>query len=120
MFSSIRLTPKSALSPSDLISIDSILKDLKNCTRRLNTAFQSQQTELQVLERLFYKGKNQHRSALFWRRIEEIRRYALRLTKQDVYTLVENLRLSFWGPINEQTWVHTSIANTSSSRGSDG
>lgn len=103
MFRNIVYTPKTALNAADQSSIDSILKDLKICTRRLHTAFQSQQMELQILERLYYKGKNQHRSALFWRRIEEIRRYGLRLTRQDTHSLVEGMRMSFWGPMNEQT-----------------
>ncbi|KAK7693604.1 hypothetical protein QCA50_003173 [Cerrena zonata] len=106
--------PRSGLKPADQTAIDSILKDLKICTRRLNVAFLSQQTELQVLERLFYKGKNQHRSALFWRRIEETRRYALRLTKQDIRSIVDGLRVSFWGPINDQTAKRTKGAWTHS------
>jgi len=35
--------------------------------------------EWQILERLYYKGKNQHRSALFWRHVGEVRRILKRM-----------------------------------------
>ncbi|CAL1704842.1 unnamed protein product [Somion occarium] len=119
MLQNMDYTFKSTLDQTQQSLVDSILKDLKICSRRLQTAFHSQQVDLQVLERLYYKGNNQHRSALFWRRIEEIRRYTPRLTDQRTQTVVDELRLSFWGPVNERTskslkgaWTH--VPNPSS------
>jgi hypothetical protein len=53
--------------------------------------------EAQVLERLYYKGKNQHRGALFWRRVGETRRYSARLGGIHIDDVVEILRYSFFG-----------------------
>lgn len=36
-------------------------------------------TELRLLGRLYYKNRAQHRNALFWRRVEEVKRLALRV-----------------------------------------
>ena len=89
--------PRSTLDASIHSSIDSALKDLKQCTKRLQTALATQQVDLQVLEKLYYKGNNQHRTALFWRRVSDIRRFGRRLEGADVYGLVETFHLSFWG-----------------------
>ena len=32
-----------------------------------------------MLERLYYKGKNQHRTALFWQRVAEMRKFGERV-----------------------------------------
>jgi len=53
--------------------------------------------ESQVLERLYYKGRNQHRGALFWRRVVEVRRYSGRLEGIRIDNVVEILRHSFFG-----------------------
>jgi len=94
-------------------SVDAALKDLKACTRRLLTVAQSQRVELQILDQLHYKGNNQHRSALFWNRIEEARRFGKRVEGLEVYDTVESLRVSFWGPQTSLTqkslkgaWTH--------------
>ncbi|KAI0082715.1 hypothetical protein K474DRAFT_1670903 [Panus rudis PR-1116 ss-1] len=106
-------SPRSLLEPSQCVSLDAVLKDLKTCTRRLQAAASSQQTELQVLRRLYYKGNNQHRTALFWRRVAEIRRYGNRLETLNIPSAIEALRLSFWGSPSERTaksvkgaWTH--------------
>jgi hypothetical protein len=57
----------------------------------------AQENELKILERLYYKGKNQHRAALFWKRVAEIRRCGQRLDKVGVLDIVERLRCSFFG-----------------------
>ncbi|KAF9805501.1 hypothetical protein IEO21_09014 [Rhodonia placenta] len=107
-------SPRSALDSASHQDVDSILKQFRSCTRRLQIALSSHRLELQVLERLYYKGKNQHRTALFWRRVVEIRRYGDRLQKMDAFNLVENIRLSFWGDttlhstkVLKGPWTHT-------------
>lgn len=89
-------SPKKSLEPSKYSVVDAVLKDLKACTRRLQTALVSQQTELQILEKLVYKGNNQHRHALFWRRVSDVRRFSRRLQDMNVLDTVEALRYSFW------------------------
>ncbi|KAI0695910.1 hypothetical protein BC835DRAFT_1344488 [Cytidiella melzeri] len=89
--------PRSGLNSSYHPVVDSVLKDLKQCTRRLQPALASQHVELQVLEKLYYKGNNQHRTALFWRRVCDIRRFGRRLEGVRLHALVDRVRLSFWG-----------------------
>lgn len=78
-------------------TVDCILKDLKACSRRLQAALASYQDEMQVLERLYYRSKNQHRAALFFKRISEIRRYGWRLLEVNMTEDVHLLRASFYG-----------------------
>lgn len=94
---SLLCSPRSSLTASFYPEIDAVLKQLKSCARRLQAALSTHRAELQVLERLYYKGKNQHRTALFWQRVAEMRRYGDRLEGMNIYDLVERLRLSFWG-----------------------
>lgn len=77
-------------------AIDAILKQLRASSRRLRVTWVSQEDELRILERLYYKGKNQHRSALFWRRLVEVRRYGARVHETDLPSLVDKLRGSFF------------------------
>ena len=93
----ISYIPRATLDPGAQSSINSILKQLKSCTRRLQAALASHALELRVLERLYYKGKNQHRPALFWRSVAEIRRYGARVEGMDLYGVVERMRVAFWG-----------------------
>ncbi|KAH9951346.1 hypothetical protein B0H21DRAFT_278183 [Amylocystis lapponica] len=107
-------SPRAAADSAARPQLDAVLKQLKSCTRRLRAALESHRTELRVLERLYYKGKNQHRTALFWRRVVEMRRYGGRLEGMNVHTLVEDLRLAFWGDPSMRSskalkgpWTHT-------------
>src|SRR5882762_8290942 len=98
----ISCLPRAATNPSTYVPIDSVLKDLKSCSRRLQNVFSSYHDELQLLERLYYKGKNQHRSALFWKRAAEMKRYGERLDAlgfPDNFTL---LHCSFFGATSSQ------------------
>ncbi|PCH38219.1 hypothetical protein WOLCODRAFT_115073 [Wolfiporia cocos MD-104 SS10] len=93
----LSLTPRADLAATTYPEIDAVLKKLKSCTRNLQAALESHRLELQVLERLYYKSKNQHRTALFWQRVAETRRFGDRLQCMDLHAIVERLRLSFWG-----------------------
>ncbi|KAI0093615.1 hypothetical protein BDY19DRAFT_882013 [Irpex rosettiformis] len=90
-------SPRDSLPPSDHATVDTVLKELKQSTRRLQDALELHHVELQVLEKLYYKGNNQHRTALFWRRVLDIRRFARRLEGADLYGLMDGVRVSFWG-----------------------
>ncbi|KAF9510785.1 hypothetical protein BS47DRAFT_1250738, partial [Hydnum rufescens UP504] len=75
--------------------IDSFLKVLRGAARSLIPLCASFVDETRILHRLYYKSKNQHRSALFWRKVVELRRIAFRIVHLDVGRCVEGLRASF-------------------------
>ncbi|KAG5727678.1 hypothetical protein E4T56_gene12248 [Termitomyces sp. T112] len=77
-------------------SIDSQLKALKSFSRRLTLALDAFRDDHKVLERLYYKGKNQHRLSLFWRRVSEIRRFCQRLNELHIDQVVDILWKSFF------------------------
>lgn len=83
-------------SSSRLPSIDAVLKDLRRCAKTLSSASLNFSDECRILERLYYKGRNQHRSGLFWKRVQEIRRYAARLNPTVILGILEDFRSSFY------------------------
>ena len=83
-------------------TVDGVLKELKTASRELQKIFASFRLELELLDRLFYKNKNQHRSALFWRRVTEMRRFSHKLDRHKPDGLVEDARRWFWGPLDQQ------------------
>ena len=95
--SAVSCSPRASVNPSSYVAIDTLLKTLKTCSRRMQTAFSTFHDELQILERLYYKGKNQHRSALFWKRAAEIKRYGERLDGMGLPDVLALLRCSFFG-----------------------
>ncbi|EPQ58162.1 hypothetical protein GLOTRDRAFT_72264, partial [Gloeophyllum trabeum ATCC 11539] len=110
---SVVCSSRATLDSAACSGVDSTLKDLKSCVRRLQTSLATHAEEMQLLERLYYKGKNQHRSALFWRRLEEVRKYGKRLQEMELSSLLELLRFSFFGTAAIQnpkalkgSWTH--------------
>ncbi|KAH7889734.1 hypothetical protein F5I97DRAFT_1924250 [Phlebopus sp. FC_14] len=93
----ISFRARSTIGSDRYKDIDFILKDLKSCSSRLRAAVDSFSDELRILERLFYKSKNQHRMALFFKRVSEIRRYGQRFIELDVSGRVDLLGASFVG-----------------------
>ncbi|KAJ3998192.1 hypothetical protein F5050DRAFT_1567687 [Lentinula boryana] len=79
-------------------TVDSVLKDLKLYSRRLSTMTTALAEETQILDRLYYKNKNQHRASLFIRRLNELRRYSRRTEEFQICNFVNDLRQSFFGP----------------------
>ncbi|KAL1688425.1 hypothetical protein GGG16DRAFT_127236 [Schizophyllum commune] len=79
-------------------AVDIALRDLKKFSRRLHASFDVFSEELQVLVRVFYKGKNQHRSALFFRRVADIRKFSQRIAEYNAPQIVDSCRCSFFGP----------------------
>ena len=62
---------------------------------------------MRVLERLYYKGVNQHRNALFWRKVKEVRRLGKRVLEVRLGGLLDDLRYSFYcvGEDEERKYV---------------
>ncbi|KAF7440463.1 hypothetical protein PC9H_000808 [Pleurotus ostreatus] len=94
-------------------AVDGALKELKSAHRRLHVACAEFGRELQILNKLYYKGYNQHRLALFWKRTAEIRKYARRVDDADIASIADVLRRSFFGPeaqVNPKmlrgSWTH--------------
>jgi hypothetical protein len=90
-------TPKAQLAEGLHSRVEAQLKRLKLVSRELRHHIAAFESEARILERVYYKGKNQHRSAVFWQRLVEIRKYATRLTDVHVDEIVERLRASFFG-----------------------
>ncbi|SRR6266404_4214333 len=88
---------RASLDSSKHPSVDAFLKSLKLHTRKLSVLLSQHATELAVLERIYYINNNQHRAAIFWKRVVEARRYSRRLKSCDVSSLISDLRVSFYG-----------------------
>jgi len=78
-------------------SVDAELKSLKLISRSLQSALTAHELELEILSRVYYKNKNQHRGSLFWRNIVELRRYSECLVKAQLLNSVNVLRRMFYG-----------------------
>ena len=94
--------PRSSSDSKVHSTVDGVLKELKTASRGLQKIFASFRLELELLDRLFYKNKNQHRSALFWRKVTEMRRFGHKLDHHKPDGLVEDTRRWFWGPLDQQ------------------
>ena len=88
---------RTSLDSSKHAFVDAFLKSLKLHMRKLSALLSQHTTELAVLERIYYINNNQHRAALFWKRVVEARRYSRRLKSCDVSSLANSLRGSFYG-----------------------
>jgi hypothetical protein len=99
---SVKFTPRAALGSQIHFTIDGVLKELKTASRELQKIFSSFRLELELLDRLFYKNRNQHRSALFWRKVAEMRRFGHKLDNHKPDGLAEDSRRWFWGPLDQQ------------------
>ncbi|EDR14276.1 uncharacterized protein LACBIDRAFT_305947 [Laccaria bicolor S238N-H82] len=89
--------PRALLDKSGHTAIDSVLKGLKKSSRSLQVALAAWSTDSQILDRVYYKGKNQHRGALFWRRVVELRRICGRLRRINPEQKLNIFRASFFG-----------------------
>ncbi|KAL5533299.1 hypothetical protein ACEPAF_5075 [Sanghuangporus sanghuang] len=76
--------------------IDACLKAARQCAQQVAPFESCLQDEMRILERLYYKGANQHRSALFWRRVKEVRRLGRRVLEVRLSGLLDDLRYSFY------------------------
>ena len=98
----VRFSPRSSLDSQIHSTIDVLLKENKLASRELRKILTSFRLELELLDRLFYKNKNQHLSALFWRKVTEMRRFGHKLDRYEPGVLVEDTRRWFWGPLDPQ------------------
>jgi len=89
--------PRASIHASQHPVVDSQLKLLKLLTRRLQSVANIHEAELLILHRLFYKNKNQHRSAVFWRNVSEIRRYSQHVVSLKLLDNLQSLHLIFHG-----------------------
>lgn len=87
--------PRESIPYASITCIDGALKALRVASKRVNAVSSSHELELGILVRLHYKNKNQHRGALFWRRVEEVKRLALRLQELALPALLDQTRLAF-------------------------
>jgi hypothetical protein len=90
-------TPKTKLDVAAHPVIEAQLKKLKLASRQIREQLSLIETEARILERLYYKGKNQHRSATFWHRLSEVRRYTARINNLDLCNIIDSFRASFFG-----------------------
>lgn len=89
-------TTRPDIDASFYSKVDAALKDLRACSRQIAPVLLSMEEELRILERLFYKGKNQHRLAIFWRKVEEMRRFGKRIVEMQLPALMDDLRYAFY------------------------
>lgn len=88
--------PRSSVNASQQSRIDAILKELRTSSHVLSPILSTFEDELRILERLYYKGRNQHRAALFWKKVQETRRFGQRLLEMQLVTLLDDLRYAFY------------------------
>jgi len=93
----VTLQERTNVNPSTFSAVDAFLKPLKTTCRRLHAVSTTLSNEEQLLNRVFYKGKNQHRSALFWRKAADLRRFAERVRRLKIAETADALRFSFFG-----------------------
>lgn len=107
--------PRNSVSIHLHKDVDILLKELKPCARHLRATLGSYTDELRILERLYYKNANQHRAALFFKRVSETRRYGQKFVALNISEHVDHLYASFFGlttalGVNQKrfkgTWTH--------------
>ena len=91
-------TSRLSMNASQCSLVDTVLKNFKLLSRQLHTLIITHATELQILQRLYYKNKNQHRGSLFWRKVVEIRRYSEKFEQHKLQILIDDFRCTFYGP----------------------
>lgn len=101
------LIHRALIDPLRHANVDAELKQLKLASRRLHQTLTVLAAEQQLLQRLYYKSKNQHRGALFWRNVGEILRYLRKLDVPDLQESVAKLRNTFYG--STVGWVSVEI-----------
>lgn len=104
-------SPKALLENSACSEIDGALKTLKVLNRSVLATLGLWQDEARVLERLYYKGKNQHRSAIFWQKTAEMRRFAMRIQGADTPGVIEGIRLSFFSVSAAPEYVELGLSS---------
>ncbi|TFK29900.1 hypothetical protein FA15DRAFT_752043 [Coprinopsis marcescibilis] len=101
--------PRSKLAPSLHANVDVFLKNAKQSHRRFQSVVAALQNEGQILERLYYKGNNQHRLTLFWRKVSDIRKFSRQVKQLDPLETISTFYQCFFGssPSNDATLFKT-------------
>jgi len=92
--------PRATVSATHCLAVDAELKSLKLVARKLQAVLTLNSTECLILGRLYYKNNNQHRGAVFWRSLAELRRFTTRLKALDLDLCCAAFRASFHGESN--------------------
>jgi hypothetical protein len=92
----VPVTQRSTLDHTLTSLVDDTLKVLRTTSRRLAKTFAVHATEARILSRLHYKGNNQYRNTMFWKRVVECKRVAERIERLDPKNVVEPLREIFY------------------------
>jgi hypothetical protein len=108
----ITYTPKLELDMNLHTDVELHLKRLKMASRLVRDQLSLCRTEARILERLYYKSKNQHRSAVFWDRVSEVRRYTARLVDMGLVDVLDTLRVSFYGEAAQRKYVIIATVRT--------
>ncbi|KAG8713732.1 hypothetical protein FRC08_012889 [Ceratobasidium sp. 394] len=91
----------------DIPSVDHLFKTLKSSNKNVRSNQKQLLTELHLLERVYYKGKNQHGLSLFWRSVVSTRRMASRIYEVNTPRLLEILASMF----HEEAFTGTKVFN---------
>lgn len=75
----------------DVPTITQLLKQLKSGYKNVRSSQKQLFAEMHILERVYYKGKNQHGLSLFWRSVVSVRRMSGRIYETNVPRLLEIL-----------------------------
>ncbi|KAH7340948.1 hypothetical protein B0J17DRAFT_766864 [Rhizoctonia solani] len=75
----------------DIPAVTRLLKQLKSGHKNARSSQKLLFTEMHILERVYYKGKNQHGLSLFWRSVVSVRRISKRIYETNLPGLLEIL-----------------------------
>ncbi|KAG8762128.1 hypothetical protein FRC11_011038 [Ceratobasidium sp. 423] len=75
----------------DIPVVTQLLKQLKSGHKNVRSSQKLLFTEMHLLERVYYKGKNQHGLSLFWRSVVCVRRMSARIYETNLPGLFEVL-----------------------------
>ncbi|KZS99284.1 hypothetical protein SISNIDRAFT_480845 [Sistotremastrum niveocremeum HHB9708] len=89
-------TPRSSIDSQNHATVSDSLKSLKAASRQIGDLIALVECEALALQRLYYKGKNQHRISLFWRHVVELKRICKRLSTTNAKYLVDAFRQKFY------------------------
>ncbi|KEP53298.1 hypothetical protein V565_032940 [Rhizoctonia solani 123E] len=75
----------------DIPAVTQLLKQLKSAHKNGRASQKLLFTEMHLLERVYYKGKNQHGLSLFWKSAVSVRRVSARIHEANLPGLLEVL-----------------------------
>jgi hypothetical protein len=88
--------PKNILEPHSVTAVDACLKSLRKTRRSISATLACYSTETEILKTLYYKSKNQHKNALFWRNVAQLRRFAVRIHEVGLAGVLDTTRAAFY------------------------